>query len=115
SGDGTATELTTGPNTGMILLAGGGSHTVQLYNPTASAINGVQPGRFAWVPNMTVNRAHFTATRLSDGYVLAVGGVDYSTGLARNTAELYNPTTGTWTTVATMSTPRQQHTATLVP
>src|SRR5207237_1362317 len=112
---GTATTLTTGINAGLILLAGG-DNTTQLYNPTPTTINGVAPGRFANGPTMGSYRSFHTATRLSDGWVLIVGGQDASNNNAVASAELYNPANGTIVPVGmNMSIGRFQHTATLVP
>jgi hypothetical protein len=71
-------------------------------------------------------RAFHTATRLLDGRVLLVGGAradaDASatcgTGCrsleATGTAEIYDPTTGTFTATGTLAIPRMFHTATLL-
>jgi N-acetylneuraminic acid mutarotase len=63
-----------------------------------------------WVPTgpMSVARAGQTATLLGNGKVLMAGG-----GTAK--AELYNPTTGTFSTTGSMSTTRRNATATLLP
>jgi N-acetylneuraminic acid mutarotase len=72
----------------------------------------------AWVAtgSLAVARAGHTATLLLDGRVLVVGGdkgtADSSSGLA--SAEIYDPSTRTWTTTAPMSGPRTGHTATLL-
>ena len=49
---------------------------------------------------------------MQDGTVLVVGGFDSATIVA--TAELYDPTTGTWHASASMSTARELPTATLL-
>jgi hypothetical protein len=110
----TTTPLTTGPNAGMVLLAGGYSATTELYNPTALTINGVLPGHYSTGPNLNASRTFATATRMSDGWVLIAGGQDSAgTGLA--SAELYNPVTGAFSIVpTTLSSPRWLHTASLM-
>ena len=56
------------------------------------------------------HRTGHSLTRLTDGRVLVVGG---NTSRAAETAELYEPTTGTFTLVAAPSTPREGHGAVL--
>ena len=110
----TLTLLTTGPNAGKVLVAGGGQRiglTVEarceLYDPAT--------GLFALTGPLHTARDAHTATRLLDGRVLVTGGHD--TGAAgdnHNTAEIYDPVTGTWSYAAAMSTRRARHTATLL-
>src|SRR5205807_10072209 len=50
---------------------------------------------------------------LPGGKVLVTGGLSGNSYLSR--AELYDPTNGTWTPIAPMSTNRAFHTATLLP
>jgi hypothetical protein len=110
----TATSLEVGPNAGMVLLAGGYSATTQLYNPTSVAINGVPPGQYADGPVMTTARTFATATRLSDGWVLIAGGQD-AAGAGLSSAELYNPTTNTFSLVpSALSSTRWRHTASVM-
>ncbi|MBE1497876.1 hypothetical protein H4696_004976 [Amycolatopsis lexingtonensis] len=59
----------------------------------------------------TPRRLH-TLTRLANGKVLAVGGLNGSTGLP--SAELFDPGTGSWTPTASLETARWGHTATLL-
>ena len=61
---------------------------------------------------LTVPRKEHTATLLPNGKVLAVGGQNGSTYLS--SAELYNPTTGTFTATGSLSMARTRHTATLL-
>jgi hypothetical protein len=66
---------------------------------------------------MKDGRENFTATLLKNGQVLAVGGFnncddDFCSDI--NTAELYNPATGTWTQTGSLQGAREQHTATLL-
>ena len=60
------------------------------------------------------HREQITTTRLLDGRVLIAGGLDPSL-ITRSEAEIFNPATGTFTSVPSMSTPRRWHTATLLP
>jgi N-acetylneuraminic acid mutarotase len=55
-------------------------------------------------------------TRLADGRVLMAGGSnDLDGASALSSTELYDPTTGRWTTAKKMSTGRSAHKATLLP
>jgi len=75
----------------------------------------IQPAQAAsWVTNspMTTTRYGHTATLLSSGKVLVVGGVG---GPFLASAEQYDPATGNWTAVGALTTARSQHTATFLP
>ncbi|MCG2711200.1 MAG: SBBP repeat-containing protein [Candidatus Omnitrophica bacterium] len=63
--------------------------------------------------SMNEGRYIHTATSLSNGKVLAVGGWTNSVALA--SAELYDPSAGTFTPINSMITARRFHTATLLP
>jgi uncharacterized repeat protein (TIGR01451 family)/uncharacterized delta-60 repeat protein len=100
---------------GRVLVAGGwGSggitDSAQLYDPATGL----------WTPtgNLNQRRSMHTLTLLADGRALAVGGFGEGGGnvFVLNNAEIYDPATGSWTTVAnTMTTARCSHTATLLP
>jgi hypothetical protein len=70
-------------------------------------------GTFSATGSLTTARCCGTATLLSDGHVLLVGG---STDSDQRTAsaELYDPKTGTFSPTGSMTTPRDLHTATLL-
>ena len=61
---------------------------------------------------MNYARVSHTATLLTNGMVLVAGGSGPSGILS--SAELYNPTTGTWTNTGSMNVARDVHTATLL-
>jgi hypothetical protein len=102
---------------GKILVAGGGpsSRDARVIN-----LNGQTPQVSAASPMVTGRRQH-NLTVLADGTVLATGGnssgadlVDLDNGVY--TAELWNPATGQWRTLAAMQATRQYHsTALLLP
>jgi hypothetical protein len=100
---------------GRVLVAGGTDYadqplaSVTLYDPA--------PGTFSRTGSMGTARAFFTSTLLSDGRILAAGGGPAQFGhpgpdLA--TAELYDPKSGTFTPTGSMSTTREDHSATLL-
>ena len=71
---------------------------------------------------MVTPRSGHTATLLPDGRVLVAGGFDITEppGIGGSpeivaTAELYDPSSGTWSATGSMSTSRRDHTATLLP
>ena len=71
-------------------------------------------------PSMAYPRSYLNLTTLPDGAVLATGGeTDKNGGNIANAvypAELWSPQTETWTTMASMHTPREYHsTALLLP
>jgi len=74
--------------------------SAEIYNPTAAAFSPTQG-------TMTAARANHTATLLNTGKVLIVGG-------GGATAELFDPTTGTFTATSSMLMARASHTATLL-
>jgi hypothetical protein len=100
--------------TGKVLVTGGTDAAgnlvaiAELYDPLA--------GTFAATGSMVTARIDHTATLLNDGTVLLTGGDTLSsntfTGLA--SAELFNPTSGTFSATGSMGTDRQYHTATLL-
>jgi hypothetical protein len=62
---------------------------------------------------MATARQIHTATRLNDGRVLVAGGVTTGGGPTA-TAELYEPSTGTWLLAASMNVARSRHVAVLL-
>lgn len=97
-------------NSGKVLVAGGrnrqqyGLATAELYNPAT--------GTFTSTGNLNTGRANFTATLLNNGKVLIAGGDEYifmTTGTVHvclSSAELYDPSTGTFTPTGSMNEER---------
>jgi len=98
---------------GQVLLAGGWS----LNLPVASAeVFNPATGSFTATGPMTRGRVYHSAVRLPNGQVLIAGGGNNSPNLlAMTSAELFNPSTGTFTATGPMTTPRFYHTATVLP
>jgi hypothetical protein len=102
---------------GKMLIAGGGPSTT---DARVVDFNGATPKVTATAP-MAYGRRQHNLTVLADGTVLATGGnssgaslVDLNAGVYA--AELWNPATGQWKTLAAMQVTRQYHsTALLLP
>jgi N-acetylneuraminic acid mutarotase len=104
----TATLL---PN-GKVLVVGTGNYIQpgeQLYDPAI--------GTWTLASMLTTARNSHTATLLPNGKVLVAGGRGFAGpgGNALSSAEVYDPTTGTWTPTASLLNARYSHTATLLP
>ena len=104
----TATLL---PN-GEVLIAGGAGNSgylasAELYNPATNT--------FTPTGSMKTSRANFTATLLANGQVLAAAGQN-SNFIAPflTSAELYDPSKGTWSSTGSLNVARFFHTATLL-
>jgi N-acetylneuraminic acid mutarotase len=90
---------------GRVLVAGGGTKSAELYDPSK--------GAWSTTGSMSVARTGATATLLSDGMVLVAGGC-CNGGLGLASAELYDPGTGKWSSTGGLKVPRVGHTATLL-
>ena len=95
---------------GMTTNAGG----IRIKSNLAEIFN---EGGHTWTATGSMNDARYdhTITLLRDDRVLVTGGADLSDGIDNlATAEIYDPTTGTWTRTGSMSHGRAAHTATLL-
>ena len=105
---------------GKVLLAGGFVNSVWDYSGISGSYNVATlydsaTGVFSGTGNMTANRGDHTATLLANGKVLIAGGADQDpTGTGLASAELYDPSTGTFTQTGSMAVGRFLHTATLL-
>lgn len=98
---------------GRVAVIGGvesrGSRTVryvQIFDPMS--------GTWTTGAQMTTARIYHTATVLTDGRVLVVGGAT-AAGITIGSVELYNPATNTWTAGPDIPQTRDWHTATMLP
>jgi len=105
---------------GKVLITGGATDatenalsSAELYDPTTDT--------FTATGSMTTARVAHTATVLTDGTVLIAGGDGIFFNGVQNTnikslasAEIYDPSKGTFTATGSMSVPRESHTATLL-
>ncbi len=99
---------------GKILYAGGGRTT-----NTAEIIDlNVAGPTWRWTGSMAVPRRHLNATVLPTGEVLVTGGttspIQNDVSQAVRSAEIWNPATGVWTTLASGSVRRAYHSTSLL-
>jgi len=88
---------------GRVLIAGGGTRSLEIYDP----------GRDAWAPvsgQLSEIRSHHAAALLDTGLVLLCGGWDGVEAL--NSADLFDPATGDVHPAGFLTVPRFDHTAT---
>ncbi len=99
---------------GRVMLFGGGSGSL-LSGSGLSSTEIYDPNRQSWKPGPTMASARglLTATLLSNGKILIVGGAN-STGVLK-TCELYDPKTNKFSLTGSLSVPRAGHTASLLP
>ncbi len=112
----TATLLSDGR---VLIVAGrvassiGSFFSTELYNPLT-----LPSGLSSSGNPLADSRADHTATLLPSGKVLIAGGFNYdanATAVSTSSLELFDPFSSTWSQVGAMSSPRTDHTATLLP
>jgi WD40 repeat protein len=100
---------------GRVLVAGGGTATAEVYDPST--------GNWTLTGQMHTARDSHTATSVQTPACTGRAGtlcgfittVLVAGGDATGTSELYNPQTGTWSLTGSLSGMRSRHTATLLP
>lgn len=103
---------------GRVLVVGGEpGASAEIYDPAASDPASGLKGRWTATGSIhTLSLTGSTLTTLQDGRVLLAGGVPTIGGpFTTDTAELYDPSTGTWTLTGKLNTSRAGHIATLLP
>jgi len=101
-------------SSGKVLIAagslgggtGGALASAELFDPNTNA--------YSATGSLAKARVDYTASLLSDGRVLIVGGSG-PTGVSIAEVELYDPVSGQFSVVANLSMPRAHHTATRLP
>jgi N-acetylneuraminic acid mutarotase len=108
----TATLLTNG----KVLVVGGLDRTGNVLNSTE--LFDPSTGTWTVTGSMINERSKHTASLLTNGKVLVVGGgtsnAMFPGGNPINTAEIYDPSTGTWTNTSSMHYERAWHTASVL-
>ncbi len=89
---------------GKVLITGGNTLTADLFDPSTGMFTPT-------TGKMVTARSEDTATLLTNGKVLITGGL---AGAALATAELYDPTTESFSATGAMTVARSFHTATLL-
>jgi hypothetical protein len=93
---------------GRVLVVDGRTPSTAVYDPRIKV--------WTRVGDMSVVRLDHTTTLLSDGKVLAAGGIDDASDsdFVNSSAELFDPALGLWFLTGSMREPREGHTATLL-
>lgn len=100
---------------GMVLITGGRNGNIplssaELYDPTT--------GNFTATGSLVTSRCAHSATLLQNGTVLIAGGYNFGNSNSLPTlssAEIYDPTSGTFSATGSLVTSRTGHSATLLP
>lgn len=106
---------------GRVLVLGGRTTNVGA-TPGAGILSSAEiydPATNTWTYTGSMNAARRSAASvvLNDGRVLVTGGADRAgatAALPKSACEIYDPSTGTFTSIGNMTTPRTAHSATLL-
>jgi hypothetical protein len=93
--------------------ASGAPHQLPVFAGTGRIRVVLLPFTFGSTGSLNTARQSHTATLLTNGKVLVLGGYN-SGGSPLASAELYDPASGTWTATGSLNTGRVYHTATLL-
>jgi hypothetical protein len=102
---------------GRVVVAGGydavatATVNVDLYCASAAGSCAGNLGKFVSAGPLAAGRANQTSTLLTDGWVVAAGGVDASSAVLAS-SELFDPAIAAFAAGGTMSSPRSGHAAT---
>lgn len=101
---------------GRVLVTGGNTAVGNTYDTKLAEIYDPATNSWSTTGSTTNGRSQgHTATRLDDGRVLVTGGVNANVCTFDNTAELYDPATGTWSFTGSLAAARYYATATPLP
>ncbi len=100
--------------TGNVIVVGGenaagiSTNRTELYNPST--------GKWTLTGNVNTGRLEHTATLLMNGNLLIAGGTQVTSTSTKvlASAELYNPSTGKWSTTGSMANARTGHAASIM-
>lgn len=94
---------------GRVLIAGGYATNSSNGMTTSAELYDPSTGTYASAAALAVARAEHATVTLADGRILVVGGIGLSGGGSANlaSAEIYDPSTGAWTTTGAMNAPRR--------
>ena len=105
--------------TGKVLVTGGSAYEITCY--ASAELYDPATGEWTATGNMTQPRCLHSATLLPNGNVMVAGGVGslYDSNTQSDTdtvttAEMYNPTTGTWTATGSLNAARADAATTLL-
>lgn len=104
---------------GQVLVAGGSSRTYLPYRLSSAELYDFESGEFSPTGSMSEGRGGHSATVLAGGGILISGGLnktteEYSAEWYLRSAEVYDPSSGTFRIVGSMNHGRSRHTATVL-